>query len=200
MYAELEIYFKKSIGASKAKQAIVGMVGNNNISIVDAIQGTPLATAPGIQNAALAAENVLNQATIIYFMQGEDTIKAHVMVKSLVDAKKQCERIARQLSKALAMSPDANASILVEVGGSDEAVIQGVKVRAARRWWNAVAEKFASRFVPAGVTFALAALFLKETPIFKAALIGASASIVGVVVEGLLALKGAGEWKWKDMQ
>lgn len=200
MYAELEIYFKESIGAAHAKLAINGMVGKNSISTEDAIRGTPLATAPGILNAALAAEHVLNQATIIYFMQGDDTIKAHVKVKSLVDAKKQCERITRQLSKSLARNSAANASILVEVGASDEAVIQGVKVRAVRRWWDSMAEKFASRFVPAGVSFSLAAYFLKDTPVFTAALIGATASIVGVVVEGLIALRGAEEWKWKDMQ
>lgn len=200
MYAELEICFKESIGAAHAKSAVIGMVGENSISIKDAIRDTPLETYTGILNAALAAEDVLNQATIIYFRQGDDTIKAHIKVKSLVDAKKQCERITRQLSKSLARKSTANASILVEVGASDEAVIQGEKLPVMHRLWHSMAEKFASRFVPAGVSFALAALFLKDTPVFKAAIIGATASMVGVVAEGLIALRGAKEWKWKDMQ
>lgn len=199
MYAELDLKFKQPIDRTAATKLLKAIAGGNEIPIADALQGTPLANVPGIVNAALAAEQVRNAATIIYFMEGNDTIKAHIVVRSLAEVRKQCSRLTRQVSKNLKALAEANATVLVQVRGTDEAVLAAKKVSFWRRSWENASEKFVGKFVPAALTFALAGMFLPGTTAFQSAMIGAIAACLGALVEAMVVAINAEEWKWKDL-
>lgn len=199
MYAELDLKFKEPIDPTKAVESLKAIAGANAISVADALQGTPLANVPGIANAALAAEQVMNAATIIYFMEGNDTIKVHIVVRSLAEVRKQCSRLTRQVATRIKVLAEARATVLVQVRGTDEAVLEATKVSGWQRFLSNASEKFVGKFVPAAVTFALASMFLSGTPALTSALVGAVAACIGAVVEAVVAAVNADEWKWKDL-
>lgn len=201
MYAELDLKFKQALDMRSARARIAANAGANQITPAAALQGTVLANEPTILAAALAAERIMNVATIIYFVEGGDTIKAHIVVRSLSDLRKQCARITRQLKGVFPAQPlvEATARVLVQVRGTDEAVISGRRVSFFQRMAETLLEKFVAKFVPAAVTFALAATFLAGTPAVQSAWIGALAACAGALVEATIAARNADEWKWKDL-
>lgn len=199
MYAELDLKFKKPIDPVTARAEIIDIVGVNLIPVAQALQGSPLANEPTILASALAAEQVLNAATVVYFMEGNDSIKAHIVVRSLAEVRKQCSRITRQLSDKIPTLSEVNATVLVQVKGTDEAVLAGRRISFGKRMWETMAEKFAAKFVPAAVAFALAAKFLQGTTAFQSAAIGAAAACIGALFEAGVAARNSEDWKWKDL-
>lgn len=199
MYAELDLKFKQSIVSATASATIKEIVGVNEIQVKAALAGSPLLSIPSIVRSALAAEQVMNAATVIYFMEGDDTIKVHIVVRSLAEVRKQCARITRQLSDKIGSLSAANATVLVQVKGTDEAVLTGEKVSLSHRMRTIIADKFLAKFLPAATTFALAAMFLPGTTAVSSAAIGAVAACGGALFEATLAAISSGDWKWKDL-
>lgn len=199
VYAELDLKFRKSIVPSQASATIKEIIGVNEIEVTAALAGSPLASVASIVQSALAAEQVMAAATVIYFMEGNDTIKVHIAVRSLAEVRKQCSRITRQLSNKIGTLSAANATVLVQVKGTDEAVLIGEKVSFVRHLWTTIGEKFAGKFLPAAATFALATMFLPGTTVVSSAAIGAVAAGVGALVEAAIAARNSGDWKWRDL-
>lgn len=201
MYAELDLKFKQPILPADASANVKQVIGLNQIDVVVALSETLLASVSGIVRSALAAEQVLGATTVIYFMEGNDTIKVHIVTSSLAEMRRQCVRITRQLSGKIRLLSTANASILVSMKGSGEVLIVGVRLSYALRLWAIAVEKFIGKFFPAAIAFALAAMFLSGTTAVASAAIGAVAAGVGALVEAAIAAGHAGEWTWtwKDL-
>lgn len=140
----------------------------------------------------------MNIATVTYFMEGNDTVKAHIIVTSLAEAKKQCSRITRQLSGKVGALSTANATVLVQVRGNDEAVLIGEKCTFWRHMWNTTADKLVGKLLPAVLIFALAVKFLPGSTAVGSAAVGAAATAVVAMFEAGLAAYNSGEWKWKE--
>lgn len=198
MYAELDLKFKKPIVSDRARATINDIIGMNKVDVAVALAESSLASVPGIVQSALASEQVMNIATVIYFMEGNDTIKAHIIVRSLAEVKKQCSRITRQLSGKVGALSTANATVLVQVRGNDEAVLFGEKCTFLRHMWNTTADKSVAKILPAVVTFALATLVLPGSTVVVSAAIGAAAAAVVALFEAGLAAYNSEEWKWKE--
>jgi hypothetical protein len=204
VYAGLELKFSLAVDFDRARSIISANAGSNAVEPAMALRGTALASVPDIAKAAVAAEQIRNAATVIYFGEGNDTVRAHIESRSLADARAQCSRITRQLA---GISPDkrvdeAQARLFVQVRGTDEALLEGQRVSYTRRLKAAALEKFIGKFLPAGIAFVLAAALLPGTSAVTSAMIAAVAAIVGAFAEALLAAAKADEWnwKWKDVQ
>jgi hypothetical protein len=199
VYAELDLKFEKPIVLARASATLKEIVGVNEIEVETALAGSPLATVPSVVRSALTAEQVVNAATVVYFMEGDDTIKVHIIVRSLAEVRKQCSRITRQLSDKIGALSTANATVLVQVKGTDEAVLAGEKIPFTDRVKTVITEKFVAKFFPAAISFGLAAMLLPGTTAVTSAAIGATAACIGALVEALISASSAGEWKWKDL-
>lgn len=198
MYVELDLKFKEPIVTDKARATINEIIGVNKMDVNVALAASSLASVPGIVQSALASEQIMNVATVTYFMEGNDTIKVYIAVSSLAEVRKQCSRITRQLSGKIGALSTASATVLVQVAGTDEAVLAGEKCTLLRHMWNTTAEKFVGKFIPAAITFALASMFLPGSTVVGSAAIGAAAATVGALFEAALAAYNSGEWKWKE--
>lgn len=196
MYAELDLKFKRPIDSAQATESLKVIAGTNAIPIADALQGTPLQSN---MNSALVAEQVLNSATVVYFMEGNDSIKVHIVVRSLAEARKQCSRLTRQVSSKIEGLSEAKATILVQVRGTDEAVLSAQRVSFVGRWWADTSDKFVSRFATVFVTFVLAAMLLPGSTASQSAGIGLVAALVAAVLEAAVIAAKSEEWKWKDL-
>ncbi|MGZ8901638.1 MAG: hypothetical protein ACXW3Z_16220 [Limisphaerales bacterium] len=199
MHAELEMKFKNQLDWPKVTGAIQEIIGANEVPASVALMGNPLAELPSVVGSALAAEQILNAATIVYFREGSDAIRVHIKVRSLSETKKQCTRIARQLPRRIGTLSTANGDILVRERETDEALIKGERRSLQSRIWSAVSEKFVSKIVPSAVTFALASYFFAQEDAKISAAIGFGAAIVGVLFEAALAANASSEWKWKEL-
>lgn len=202
MYAELDLKFKKSISPKERKLDLEKIAGQNFVEAEVAFRGTIFDKQTDIAKAVLAAERIPNVATVIYFGEGDDTIKVHIACKTLADLRKQCNRISRQLDRLPGTQGilESTATVLVKVGGSDEAVLIGKKISYLKRVYEAIGEKFLAKFLPAAITFGLAASFLPGTSIFQSAQIGCLAAFLGASIEALISASLAKEWKWTDVQ
>lgn len=199
MYAELDLKFKNSIVPATASATIKDIIGVNEVDVKVALTGSALASVPNIVQSALAAERVMAAATVIYFMEGDDTIKVHIDVRSLAEVRKQCSRITRQLSGKIGALSTANATVLVQVKGTDEAILVGEKFSFWRHMWTSATEKFVGKFFPAAVAFVLATMFLPGSTAVGSAAVGAAAAAVGALFEAAIAARNSKEWKWKDL-
>lgn len=198
MYAELELKFRRPVDWASASQSIKDVVGANEVSVSTALASSFLSSVPSVVNAGLAAEQLMNAATIVYFREGSDAVRVYIAVRSLAEVKKQCKRIARQLPRRIGRLSAANATVLVSVKGTDEAILTGERLSFASRYWTAIADKFAGKIIPGAVTFALASHFLTGTTAVTSAAIGLVAAGVGAIFEAEVAARGAGDWKWKE--
>lgn len=198
MYAELDLKFKQPIVTDKARATINDIIGVNKTDVNLALAASSLANVPGLVQSALASEQVMDVATVIYFIEGNDTIRAHIAGSSLAEVRRQCSRISRQLSGRMGALSTAKATVLVRVRSSDEAVLTGEKWTFGRHMLNTAAEKFAGKFLPAAVTFALASMFLPGSTVAGSAAIGAAAAAAGALFEAALAAYNSEEWKWKE--
>lgn len=199
MHAELEMKFKRQLDWPKVNEGIRDIIGANVVRASDALKGTPLADIPSVVNSALAAERILNAATIVYFREGNDAIRVHVKVRSLSEAKKQCARIARQLPKKIGVRSTASADILVRESIRDEALIKGERLPLWSRIWTALSEKFVTKIVPSTITFALASYFMAQKDAKISAAIGLGAAAAGVLFEAAMVARTSSEWKWKEL-
>lgn len=199
MYAELDLKFKHSIVPTMAGDTIKDIIGVNEVDVAAALAGSALASVPNIVQSALAAEQIMAAATAIYFMEGNDTIKVHIDVRSLADVRKQCSRITRQLSGKIGALSTANATVLVQVKGTDEAILIGEKFTFVRHMWVTATEKFVGKFLPAAVAFGLAAMFLPGSTVVGSAAVATAAAAVGALCEAAIAAHNSKEWKWKDL-
>lgn len=199
MYAELDLKLKAPIERIVLLGHIQSIVGGNSIALDEALAGTALENIPAIRQSALLAEQIVDTATAIYFMEGNDAIKIHVIVRSLTKARQQCERITRQLSARLGTVARVEATILVTEKGTGEDVAIGERVTLWRRFREAFAEKFLTKLLPAATTFALAAMFIQGATIVVSSAIGVAAACVGAFFEVWMAIRSSSEWKWKDV-
>lgn len=201
MYAELDLKFKKSIQPDELKRDLEKIARVNYVEANVALRGTIFDKQSDISKAVLAAEIIPNVATVIYFGEGDDTIKVHISCKTLADLKKQCSRISRQLDRLPGTKGimESTATVLVMVGRSEEAVLIGKKIPYLKRVYEVSGEKFFAKFLPAAITFALAASFLPGTSIFQSAFIGSIAAFMGAIIEVLISASLAKEWKWTDV-
>ncbi len=129
-------------------------------------------------------------------MEGDDTVKAHIVARSWSEVRKQCMRITRQLSNKIGRLSTANASVYVTMSGTIGIILTGKKLTFAVRMLGALTEKFLSKFVPAAVAFALAANVLSHTSAVESAAIATVAAGIGALVEAAIAARGSGQWKW----
>lgn len=200
MYAELVLKYKEPIEPAKVLFGIREVIGVNQVDVRVALVGSPLASVPSMVRSALGAEQVPG-TTAIYFVEGNDMIKVHIAARSVAEVRKQCARIARQLSGKIGSVSTANASVLFSLKGSGEVLMVGERLSFALRLRAIALEKFIGKFFPAAIAFALAAMFLSGTTAVASAAIGAVAAGVGALVEAAIAAGHAGEWTWtwKDL-
>ena len=199
MQVELEIKFKKTLDWQAATLAIREIVGENAVAASAALVGHPVAQYPSVVNSALAAERILNVATIVYFREGSDAIRALIVIRSLSEAKRQCARIARQVPARIGTLSTAIATIQVPEGGTYEALMAGERTSIRSQMLSAVGDSFVSKIVPSAVTFALASYFLSGTEAVTSAAIGLGAAAAGTVIEAAVGARASKDWKWKEL-
>ena len=195
MYAELKIILKNSITQQVAINRINEIIGKNGISIADAVKESPIEEVAAF---ALLAEKNPPRAIIVYLLRGNDTIVANILAKSLNQLREECTRISRQFpSKELKVNK-TSASILVEVNGTYSDILTGEAISFPKRWWEAMSDKFLTKFIPAIITAGAASHFLANTAAFTSALIGVAAATAGALFEAVIVARAGTNWKWKE--
>ena len=166
---------------------------------MNALKGTALADIESVVASALAAERILDAATIVYVREGDDAIRVHIKVRSLSEAKKQCARIARQLPKKIGVRSTARADIFVRESVADERLIVGERLGLWSRLWDVLSEKLVSKIVPSAITLALVSYFMVQRDPKISAAIGLGATLAGFLVEAVVLARKSSEWKWKEL-
>lgn len=199
MQVELEMKFRRPLDWQSATLAIRSIVGENAVTASAALAGSSLAMEPAVLNSALAAERILDVATIVYFREGSDSIRTVIMIRSLAEAKRQCTRVARQIPQRVGTLSAAMATIQVQEGGTYAALTTGEHRSLRARIGDAIAENWMPKVLPSAATFALALYYLSDADGMVSAAIGLGSAAVGALAEGAASARKATDWKWKEL-
>lgn len=203
MYLELRItadYGSKQEFVRKLRQEI----GVNAVSASTAVQNTIFrAHAPAIVPKVIAAEQIQHKIFILYFLEGSDTIVAHVAARTVAETKQQAVRVARRTCTLFANSstPVRTKAVIYAVDsfGLDTALITGERIGRLRRFIDAFTERWLARLVTPGLVFGVAAAYLPGSNLFVSAMIGFFAAIVTLVIESIVFISTADDWKWREV-
>lgn len=143
-------------------------------------------------------------AEYLYFLEGSDTIVAHVAARTVAEAKQQAVRVSRRMC-ALFEDPDVKMKTkaviyAVNSQGFDTAVICGDRVSRGRRFADAFTERWLARILTPGFVFAGAAGYLSGTSFVHSALIGFLAAVVTLLIESMVFALTTEDWKWREIK
>ena len=204
MYLELRItaeYGDKKMFVERLNQEI----GINAITAQAAVQKTMFRSAAStVVPEVVAAEQIQHKVSILYFLEGSDTIVAHVAARTVSETKQQAIRIARRTC-ALFENPTVKAktkAIIYAVNsqGFDTAIISGQRLGRWRRFVDAFTKRWLGRIVTPGIVFGMASAYLPGTNLFQSALIGFLAAIMTLLIEGIAFASKADDWKWEEFK
>lgn len=197
MLAELNMKFTRPLDWQEVTLAIRDIVGENAIAASEALATHPMAQSA--VNSALAAEQILNVATVVYSREGSDSIRTLILIRSLAEAKRQCTRISRQIPQRIGTLATATATIQVPEGGTFASLVAGERTSFWTRMSSAFLENWVSKIVPSAITFAAASYILSDTNAVASAAIGLGASATGVLIEAAILARTGKDWKWKEL-
>lgn len=203
MFVDLTITSLYGDAVAFEKKLIANIGKNMVIDMANALQGTIFQNYVALDGPQIiAVEQMPGNERVIYFLQGNDTIKVHIVASTVVKLKKETVRITRQIANLIDTPGNglkAEASMFVaEVAGFDVLVIMGERVGRLKQFGGFMAEKWLTRLASPMVIFAGASIWLQATTAPTSAWIGLLAAGVSFLLEAAVFVYSADDWKWKD--
>lgn len=201
----LELLIVANYGAQdRFTTKLESMIGKNAVDSLIALLQTSLSDrAEDLKSTVIAAERIQNKIYILYFFEGDDTIRIHIAGENIVGIRQQAERITRGMPKlfesAEAEMKASGVIYSVVPAALDVPVLSGEKTSFKQRLVDAFTDRWMPRLLAPAVAFWVAAAFLSNTNFFQSAMIGLGAALVSVIIEGLVFARKADEWKWKEV-
>lgn len=190
------------------RQAFIGKpvqeIGVNLVAAPVAVANSIFAAdADTVVPKVIAAEQILNNTSILYFLEGSTTIRAHVEARTVVETKQQADRIARQ-TRTLFEKPSVKATTNAVIyaknyQGFDTAIIRGRRISLWSRFVDAFTERWLARIATPAILFALAVAYMRTTTVFQAALFGFVAAAISLLIESIVVVARADDWKWEEV-
>lgn len=163
-----------------------------------------LTNASTVIPKVVAAEQIQHKAFILYFLEGSDTIVAHVAARTVAETKQQAVRIARRtctLFEKPSVKTTTKAVIYaVNSQGFDTAIISGHRIGRWRRFVDAFTERWLARIVSPSIVFGVATAYLPGTNFFQSALIGFLAAVLTLLIESIAFASTTDDWKWEEIK
>jgi hypothetical protein len=199
VYAELNISLKSPTDSDTLANALKHSLGLSAIAPQAAVVSTPLV---GYVQQAVGAASFPDGTVVIYFHLTLDEIMIYVLGKSIPQIKGRCSKVLKQVADIVPVRlKGASARIMIPISGTDVDILTGAKASWLNAFWASFKEKSLGKLVPSVVVAALAIYyFVPGAPAISSAVIALVATLVGVVMEAVLAARGTEPWKWKESQ
>jgi hypothetical protein len=200
MYAQITI--TAAYDSTELRQALIDQIGTSAVPALAVLQRTSFApAAAAIAPTVVAAQLIRNAASIVYFFDGPDTVLVHITAATVTELKAQAKRVTRQMLPFLKSRRKViRASLVVqELQGMDALIIDGERLTLPRQILGAFSDKWLSRLVVPASVFALTTYRMSGTTAVQSAAIGLLAALIALLIEILLFVYHAEEWKWKDV-
>lgn len=183
---------RQEIGVNLTAAAVVVQ---NSVFRADALLVVP---------RVIAAEQILNNTSILYFLEGSATIRVHVEARTLVETKQQAHRIAKQtctLFEKPSVKTTTNAVIYAQnYQKFDTAIMRGRRIGFRSRFVDAFTERWLARIATPAIVFFLATAYMRTTTVFQAAMFGFIAAGISLLIESIVFVAKADDWKWEEVK